>query len=81
MLMNVDGRNCSTVKISVMAHSSKCMSCISTGNEPELWTAVGSRLYIVEGRNHVTVWNRFYAVFITLIKNMTQVVKHFRSSL
>jgi len=40
MLMNVDGRNCSTVKKSVMAHSSKCMSSISTGNELELWTAM-----------------------------------------
>ena len=45
------------------------MSSISTGNEPELWTAVGSRLHMVEGRNHVSAWNWFYAVFITLIKN------------
>jgi hypothetical protein len=54
---------------------------LSTGTELELWTAVGSKLHMVEGRNRVTVWNWFYAVFITLIKNMTQVVKCFRLSL
>jgi hypothetical protein len=49
--MNVDGRNCSTVKISVTAHSLKRTSSISTGTELELWTAAVSRLHMVEGRN------------------------------
>jgi hypothetical protein len=43
---------------------------ILTGTEPEFWTAVGSRLHIVE-RRYVTAWNWFYAVFIILIKNMS----------
>jgi len=81
ILMNVDGRNCSAVKKSVTTHSSKRTSSISTGTEPELWTAVGLRLHMVEWRNRVTVWNLFYAVFTTLIKYMTQVVQRFKLSL
>jgi len=39
---------------------------ISTGTELELWIGVGSRLYMVEERYYMTVWNWFYPVFITL---------------
>ena len=81
MLMNVDGRNCSAVKKSVTAHSLKRTSSISTGTEQELCIAVGWRLRMVEGRNCVNVWNWFYAVFSTLIKNITQVLQSFKSSL
>jgi hypothetical protein len=35
-------------------------SSISTGTEPELRIAMGSRSRMVEGRYHVTAWNRFY---------------------
>ena len=42
---------------------------ISTGTEPELRIAVGSTWCIVEGRYHVTAWNRFYPLFFTPIKN------------
>jgi hypothetical protein len=63
MLINVDGRNCSAVKKSVIAHSLKHTSSISTGTEPELWTAMGSRFHVVEWKNCVNVWNWFYAVF------------------
>jgi hypothetical protein len=31
-----------------------------TGTEQELWLAVGSRLCVLEGRYHMTVWNQFY---------------------
>ena len=41
---------------------------ISTGTELELWIGVGSRLFVLEGRYHMTVWNWFYAVFLTLKK-------------
>jgi hypothetical protein len=47
----------------------------STGIEPELWIAVGVRLGMVGGRYHVTVWSRFYAVFLTLIRNVTEEAK------
>lgn len=47
----------------------------STGIEPEFRIAVGIRLCMVEGRYHVTVWCCFYAVFLTLIQNMTEEAK------
>jgi hypothetical protein len=54
---------------------------ILTGIDPELWIAVGSRLHIVEGRYHLTVWNTFYPAFVTLIKkNMTEEAKLFSPS-
>jgi len=51
---------------------------ILTGNEPELWIAAGSRLCMVDGRYHVTSWNRFYPVFIILVKNVTEEAKTFQ---
>jgi len=50
---------------------------ILTGTEPELRTALGSRLLMVEGRYNVTVWNWLYPVFIPLIQNMTLEAKPF----
>jgi len=41
---------------------------ILTGTEQELWIGVGSRLYVLEGRYHMTVWNWFDTVFLTLKK-------------
>jgi len=35
---------------------------------------------MVDGRYHVTVWNKFYPVFITPIKNMIEEAKHFSPS-
>jgi hypothetical protein len=46
-----------------------CLNCSSlqpssmTGTKLHLWTAVGSRLCVVEGRYHVTIWNSFYLVW------------------
>jgi hypothetical protein len=60
----------SAIKNSTMAWCLNCTSSqpsISTSNELELWIDVGSRLSMVEKRIHVTAWNRFYSVFITLI--------------
>jgi len=48
---------------------------ISTGANLELWTAVGSRLHMVEGRYHITVWNWFYPVVITLVIKITEDAK------
>ena len=65
------------VKHSITAHSlrrTSSQSSISTGTEPELRTAVGSTLRMVEGRYHVTACNRFDPVFIN-IKKMTVEVK------
>jgi hypothetical protein len=67
----VNGRNFYAVKNLIMARCLKRMSShpsTSTGTEMELWTAVGSRLCMVEGRHHMTVWNWFYSVFVTLNK-------------
>jgi len=58
MALGVDGRNFSAIKNSITVH---CLHCtpthpfISTGTELELWTAVGSRLCMVERRYHMTV--------------------------
>lgn len=80
MVMNVIRRNFSAVSNSVMAcylnHTSSQPS-MSTGIELELWIAVSSRLPMVEGRYHVTSWNQYCPVFITLIKTMTEETKHF----
>jgi len=44
---------------------------ISTGAELEMWLAMGSSFRLMEERYHMTAWDQFYLVFITLIKNMT----------
>ena len=44
-------------------------SSISTGTEPEFWTAVLSSLRMAEERNHVTAWNHLYPVLINLLNN------------
>jgi hypothetical protein len=70
----------SAVKNSIKAHCLNRMysqPSILTGTEPELWIAVGSRLCMVEGRYHVTAWNRFYPVVLTLMKNMAEEAKLF----
>jgi hypothetical protein len=35
---------------------------------------------MVEGRYHMTAWNRYYPLYITLIKNMTGEAKLFNLS-
>ena len=61
--MSGDGRQFvfSGVKNSITARFPKSTSSqpsISTGTEPELRIAVGSRLSMMEGIYHVTTWNR-----------------------
>jgi len=51
-----------------------------TGTELDVWRAIGSKLYVLDGRYDVTVWNKFYPVFITLLKNVTEEAKHFSQS-
>ena len=61
----------SAIKNSMTARCLNRMSSqpsISTGNKIELRIDVGSRISMVEKKYHVTAWNRFYPVFITLIK-------------
>jgi hypothetical protein len=61
----------SALKNSGIAHVLNCTSSqpsTSTGTEPELWIAVGSRLCMVEERYHITACNQFYPVFVILIK-------------
>jgi len=50
----------------------------STGSELELWTDAGSGLSMVEKRHHVTARNRFYPVFIPLIKKYNKGRKTFQ---
>jgi len=57
ILFTVKNPNCISSQASIL-----------TGTDSELWTAVGSRLHMVEGRYHMTGWNMFYPAFITLIK-------------
>jgi hypothetical protein len=45
---------------------------IWTDTELDLWIPMGSKLRMVDGRYHVTVWNWYYPIFFTLIKNMTE---------
>jgi hypothetical protein len=62
-----------------MSHSLNYTSSnpsILNGTEPESWIAVGSKLCMVQGI-YVTMWNWFYPVFITLIKNMSDKAKLF----
>ena len=47
-------------------------SSVSTGTVPELRIAMGSRSPLVEGRYHVTAWNRFYPVSIFSSKKIWQ---------
>ena len=53
---------------------------ILTESELDFWRAMGSKLHIVDRRYPVTVWNKFYPVSVTLIKNMTEEAKHFSQS-
>ena len=65
----------SSIKNSITAlclNRTSSQSSISTGTESELRIAMGSRSRMVEGRYHVTAWNRFYPVSISLVKNMTR---------
>jgi hypothetical protein len=76
--MNVDDRNFFQVKNSVTVHCLNRMSSqpsIFTSIEVKLETAVASRLYTAERRDHVTVWNQFYAISITLIKDIIEEAK------
>jgi len=73
MALSVDGRNFSTLKNSITAHCLHRTSThpsISTSTELEFWTAVVSRLCMVERRYNMTVWSQFYPFFTGLIKNM-----------
>ena len=68
MVMNVDGEIFSLVRNSITAHCLNRMSSQPSCTELELRITVGSKLHMVEGRYHVTAWNQFYLVFITVVK-------------
>jgi hypothetical protein len=75
------GRIFSAVKNTITACCVNCTSSqpsIVTGTILALWITVGSRLHLVDGRYHVTAWNRFYPVFIALMKNVTEEAKYFK---
>jgi len=76
--MNVDRRNffhSQELSNGMFLNRRSSLLSISTGTELELWIAVGSRLLLVQERYHVTAWDQFYLVFVTLIKYMTEEAK------
>ena len=77
--MNVNNRKFFRIKNSIMTRftSKSSQPSILSGTEPELWTAVGSRLCMVERRYRVTVWNWLCLVFISIMKNMIEEAKLF----
>jgi hypothetical protein len=77
------GKIFSAVKDSTTAHFFNHMSSqpvFLTGTELNFLIATGSKLHMMDGRYHATAWNKFYPVFITLIKNMSEEAKHFSQS-
>jgi len=71
MVMYIDGRNfyCSPELNNGMLLELPILTAfISIETELEFLITVGSGLNMMEGRYHLTAWNRFYSVFITLIK-------------